>query len=255
MRLITWNVNGLRAHLKKGAWDWSAKQKADAICYQEIKARPDQLTKAQQALFDDYQVAWNPAERPGYSGVATITAAEPAETVGGFGVKQFDEEGRVLQTHFDDFVLLNVYFPSGTSGPHRVEYKLKFYKALLKHIDALHKAGEQIVLTGDFNTAFQEIDLARPKGNKKTSGFLPEEREMLGRYFEHGLVDTFRTLNPEKQQFTWWSQRSKTARPNNIGWRLDYFLVSEKLFPRVKLVKIHDDVVGSDHCPVELVIK
>lgn len=255
MRLITWNVNGLRAHLKKDAWNWSASQKADAICYQEIKARPDQLTKAQMALFDGYEVAWNPAERPGYSGVATIASPSPKGTENGFGVKQFDEEGRVIQTRFDDFILLNVYFPSGTSGPHRVEFKLKFYKALLKHIDSLHKAGDRVVLTGDFNTAFQEIDLARPKGNKKTSGFLPEEREMLGRYFDHGLVDTFRTLNPEKQQFTWWSQRSRTARENNIGWRLDYFLVSEDLFPNVKSITIHDKVTGSDHCPVELVLK
>ncbi len=254
MRLITWNVNGLRAHLKKGAWDWSAGQKADAICYQEIKARPEQHTKAQHAMFDGYQVAWNPAERPGYSGVATFSAKAPKETEIGFGVKKFDEEGRVIQTRFDDIILLNVYFPSGTSGAHRVEFKLEFYKSLLKHIDKLQKAGDQIVLAGDFNTAFKEIDLARPKQNQKTSGFLPEEREMLGRYFEHGLVDTFRSSNPDKEQFTWWSQRSRTARANNIGWRLDYFLVSEAPLPRVKSITIQNKVEGSDHCPVELVL-
>lgn len=255
MRLITWNVNGLRAHLNKNAWDWAAKQRADVICYQEIKARPDQLTKAQHALFEGYAAAWNPAERPGYSGVLTLTAANARENTIGLGLQKFDTEGRVIQTRLDDFLLLNVYFPSGTSGRHRVDFKLEFYEALLNYLDKLHKAGEKIVLTGDFNTAYAEMDLARPKQNQNTSGFLPEEREMLGRYFEHGFVDTFRALHPDKEQYTWWSLRSKAARPNNIGWRLDYFLVSEDLFPRVKSVLIHDKVQGSDHCPVELELK
>lgn len=255
MKIIAWNVNGLRAHLKKEAWSWSAKQKADAICYQEIKARPDQLTKAQHALFEGYEVAWNPAERPGYSGVATFASAPVKETTIGFGPKKFDEEGRVIQTRFEDFILFNVYFPSGTSGRHRVDYKLEFYEALLKHLDALHKQGEKIVICGDYNTAFTEMDLARPKGNEKNSGFLPEEREMLGRYFDHGLVDAFRSLNPDTVQYTWWTARSKTARANNIGWRIDYFLVSEALMPKVKAVTIHDKVVGSDHCPLELELK
>jgi exodeoxyribonuclease-3 len=255
MKIITWNVNGLRAHLKKDAWAWSAKQKADAICYQEIKARPDQLTNAQMALFDGLEVAWNPAEKPGYSGVATFASAPVLENTIGFGQPKFDAEGRVLQTKFKDFTLLNVYFPSGTSGAHRVEYKLEFYAALLDHIDAMHKKGEKLVICGDYNTAFTEMDLARPKDNKKNSGFMPEEREMLGRYFEHGLVDVFRNKNPEKVQYSWWTVRSKTARPNNIGWRLDYFLVSESLMPQVKSITIHDQVQGSDHCPVELVLK
>lgn len=255
MKLITWNVNGLRAHLKKDAWSWSAKQKADAICYQEIKARPDQLTKAQHALFEGYEVAWNPAERPGYSGVATFTSAPVEESTIGFGQPKFDEEGRVIQTKFKDFTLFNIYFPSGTSGRHRVDYKMEFYEALLGHFDALHKKSEKLVVCGDYNTAYTEMDLARPKDNQKNSGFLPEEREMLGRYFEHGFVDTFRHFNPEKVQYTWWTARSKTARANNIGWRLDYFLVSEALLPSVKNITIHDKVEGSDHCPVELVLK
>ncbi|MQC26082.1 MAG: exodeoxyribonuclease III [Chloroflexi bacterium] len=254
MRIITWNVNGLRAHLKKEAWEWSAKQKADAICYQEIKSRPDQLTQAQHDLFGDHDVAWNPAERPGYSGVATFTRPASKETIIGFGNSKFDEEGRVIQTRFDDFILFNVYFPSGTSGRHRVDYKLEFYEALLKYLNKLHSKGEKIVVTGDYNTAFTEMDLARPKDNEKNSGFLPEEREMLGRYFDNGFVDAFRSLHPDKVQYTWWTARSKSARENNIGWRIDYFLVSEALMPRVKSITIHDQVQGSDHCPLELVL-
>lgn len=255
MKLITWNVNGLRAHLRKDAWAWPASQNADAICYQEIKARPDQLTQAQLELFAGYDVSWNPAERPGYSGVATFHR-QPANDVNlGFGVDRFDMEGRVIQSRFKDFMLFNIYFPSGTSGRARVDFKLEFYEEFLGYLDNLYNKGEKLILCGDFNTAFTEMDLARPKENVNTSGFLPEEREMLGRYFEAGFVDAFRTLHPEAVQYTWWTARSRTARENNIGWRIDYFLVSEALMPRVKSVTIHDRVHGSDHCPMELELR
>jgi exodeoxyribonuclease-3 len=254
MRLITWNVNGLRAHLGKGAWAWVAAQKPDVVCHQEIKSKPEQLSAEQLATFKGYEPVWNPAERPGYSGVVTLFAKKARPTTIGFSQPRYDIEGRVLQTEFDDFTLLNVYFPSGTSGMERVAFKLEFYEALLKHINKLHKAGKSIVLTGDFNTAYAEIDLARPKENKKTSGFMPEERAMLGRYFDAGLVDSFRTLNPDAVQYTWWSVRAG-ARPKNIGWRLDYFLVSKDFFKQVKAVTIFDQVPGSDHCPVMLEIK
>lgn len=253
MRLITWNVNGLRAHINKGAWEWSAKQKADVICYQEIKAKPEQLTASQMESFDDYQQAWNPAEKLGYSGVATFSKEAALNITIGMGKPKFDVEGRVLETDFGDFTLFNVYFPSGQKGPERVKYKLSFYRALLKRIDALHAAGKQVIVCGDYNTAFTEIDLARPKTNKKTSGFLPEEREMLGTYFKHGLVDTYRAFHPEEIKYTWWSLRSG-ARVTNVGWRLDYFLASEDLMSKIKSVEIRDQVEGSDHCPVELVI-
>lgn len=255
MKIITWNVNGLRAHLKKDAWTWPASQKADAICYQEIKARPDQLTQAQHEQFDGYDVAWNPAERPGYSGVATFHRQPASDVNLGFGADRFDVEGRVIQSKFKDFTLFNIYFPSGTSGRHRVDYKLEFYEELLGYLNKLHKSGEKIVICGDFNTAFTEMDLARPKDNEKNSGFLPEERAMLGRYFEAGFVDAFRAQYPDKVQYTWWTARSKSARENNIGWRIDYFLVSEALMPNVKAVTIHDQVEGSDHCPLELELK
>jgi exodeoxyribonuclease-3 len=255
MKLISWNVNGLRSHMKKGAWKWIRAQKPDVICLQELKAKPEQLTEAQMKTFQGYTVVWNPAERPGYSGVATMVSSKTKEATVGFGVPKFDIEGRVIQTRFDDFVLLNVYFPSGTTGMVRVKFKLEFYEALLKHINKLHAAGDKIIITGDFNTAHNEIDLARPKENQKTSGFMPEERAMLGRYFEADLVDTFRTLYPDKQQFSWWTSRFATARKNNIGWRIDYFLVSKNLFPKVKAVTIFDKVQGSDHCPVMLELK
>jgi len=255
MKLVSWNVNGLRSHMKKGAWKWIRAQKPDVICLQELKAKPEQLTAAQMKNFDGYTVVWNPAERPGYSGVATMVSAKTKEDTIGFGVPKFDVEGRVIQTRFDDFVLLNVYFPSGTTGMVRVKFKLEFYEALLEYLNKLHRAGDKIVLTGDFNTAHNEIDLARPKENQKTSGFMPEERAMLTRYFEGGFVDSFRALNPDKQQFSWWTSRFPAARKNNIGWRIDYFLVSKDLFPKVKSVTIFDKVTGSDHCPVMLELK
>jgi exodeoxyribonuclease-3 len=255
MKLISWNVNGLRAHLKKDSWAWIHKQKPDVICLQEIKSKPEQLSDAQMETFKGYTVAWNPAERPGYSGVATMVSKHSKEDIIGFGVPKFDVEGRVIQTRFDDFTLLNVYFPSGTTGMQRVTFKLEFYEALLKHIKKLHKAGENLILTGDFNTAYAEIDLARPKDNQKTSGFMPEERAMLGSYFEAGLVDSFRHLYPDKQQFSWWTARFPSARLNNIGWRLDYFLVSQPLLKKVKDVTIFSEVTGSDHCPVMLELK
>ncbi len=254
MKLITWNVNGLRALLKKGGWDWIAKQGADVVCHQEIKVMPEQLSDEQKQAFNGYDVVWNSAEKPGYSGVATFTK-KSREAAIGFGQSKFDSEGRVIQTHFDDFELLNIYFPSGTSGMHRVEFKLEFYDAMLEHIGKLRKSGKSVVMCGDFNTAHNEIDLARPKDNQKTSGFMPEERASLGSYFDSGLVDCFRKLNPDKVQYTWWSQRSPTARANNIGWRIDYWLVSEDLMPRVKSVTAFDQVTGSDHCPLVLELK
>lgn len=258
MKIVSWNVNGLRSHMKpeKASWKWIKAQKPDVICLQELKAKPEQLTDAQMETFKGYTVVWNPAEKPGYSGVATMVAKKTKEDIIGFGVPKFDKEGRVIQTRFDDFVLLNIYFPSGTTGMVRVKFKLEFYEALLKHINKLHKAGENLVMTGDFNTAHMDIDLARPKQNERTSGFMPEERAMLSRFFdEAGMVDIFRTLNPEKQQFTWWTQRFPTARQNNIGWRIDYFLASKPFFKRVKDITIFDKVKGSDHCPSMLELK
>jgi exodeoxyribonuclease-3 len=254
MRITTWNVNGLRALLRKDGWDWIQDYDPDVICFQEIKAREDQLTEDQLALFHPYRAVWNPAERPGYSGVLTLVKDTAHTTTLGLGIDQFDSEGRVIQTHFEDFTLFNIYFPNGGRDHKRVPFKLDFYAALLDICDEMHARGEKIVLCGDVNTAHQEIDLKNPKSNKKTTGFLPEERAWISKYLDHGFVDVFRQLYPEKEQYTWWTYISN-ARARNVGWRLDYFLVSAGLVPQVQDVITHDVIMGSDHCPVTLVLK
>lgn len=253
MNIITWNVNGIRAALGKGALDWGFGRQPDFLCLQEVKARPEQLNEEQRGKLK-LHFAWNPAERAGYSGVATFYKNKPDKIELGMGEPKFDLEGRVVQTVQAGFRLFNVYFPSGTRGHERVDYKLAFYAHLLKACDALHVKGERLVITGDFNTAHQPIDLKYPKENQKTSGFLPEEREWVQKFLDRGFVDVFRHLYPEKIQYTWWTSRLN-ARERGIGWRLDYFLVSASLLPRVKDVIIHDEVKGSDHCPVELVLE
>lgn len=255
MRITTWNINGLRAGLNKGVWDWIGAEGIDVVCLQEIKARPDQLTKAQHETLSSHHWAWNPAERPGYSGVATGLAPvlKDTPTTNGFGVEEFDREGRVIQSDHGDLVLFNIYFPNGSRDHTRVPYKLDFYARLLDLCDSLHASGKSIILTGDFNTCHQEIDLANPKSNQKTTGFMPEERAWIDTYLSHGFVDAWRSLYPVRVQYTWWSMVTR-ARERNVGWRLDYYLVSEALMPRVRDVVIHDEVPGSDHCPVSLMI-
>ncbi|MCC7118921.1 MAG: exodeoxyribonuclease III [Anaerolineales bacterium] len=252
MKMISWNVNGIRAGLNKQTLDWAFAQNADAICLQEVKARPEQLSAEQRARLH-LPFVWNPAERAGYSGVATFYKDKPDEIKLGMDEPRFDVEGRIVQTRWGNLRLLNIYFPSGSRGHERVGYKLAFYERLLKELDALQKRGERVVLTGDFNTAHQPMDLKNAKQNKNTSGFLPEEREWFQKYLEQGFVDAFRALYPDKIQYTWWTQILK-ARERGVGWRLDYFLVSENLFPQVKDVIIHDQVLGSDHCPIELIL-
>jgi exodeoxyribonuclease III len=253
VKIITWNVNGIRAALNKGALDWAWNQDPDLLCLQEVKARPDQLTETQaRSLRLPY--LWNPAERPGYSGVATFHKQQPLDFQLGMGESKFDVEGRVISTLQAGFRLFNIYFPSGQRGKERVDYKLGFYAYLLKICDRLHKKGESLVLTGDFNTAHQPIDLKNPKTNQKTSGFLPEEREWVQKFLDHGFVDIYRKLYPEKVQYTWWTN-IMNARERGVGWRIDYFLVSEALLNRVEDVIIHDAVRGSDHCPVELILR
>jgi exodeoxyribonuclease III len=222
---------------------------------QEIKSRPEQLTPEQHQILGSYpSIIWNPAERPGYSGVATFLKEQPLEVVLGMQSPEFDNEGRIIQTRFPDFRLFNIYFPNGGEENARVPFKLDFYARLLELCDSLHAAGEKIIITGDFNTAHQEIDLKNPKANEKSTGFLPEERVWVTRYLEHGFIDAYRHLYPERVQYTWWTYRFN-ARAKNVGWRLDYFLVSESLMPQVEDVIVHDEVMGSDHCPVTLVLR
>jgi exodeoxyribonuclease-3 len=252
VKIITWNVNGLRAALKKDALNAVLSLTPDLLCLQEIKTRPEQLTE-QQRNIPGYHIIWNPAERPGYSGVATFVRETPLEFELGMLAPHFDIEGRAIRTRHPDFLLYNIYFPSGQRGWERVDYKLRFYAHLLDTCDILHAAGENIIITGDFNTAHTPIDLKYPRQNVRTSGFLPEEREWVQKFLDHGFVDVYRSLYPERQQYTWWTYRLN-ARQRGIGWRLDYYLVSKSLVSRVKDVIIHDEIHGSDHCPVELTI-
>jgi exodeoxyribonuclease-3 len=252
MKIITWNVNGLRAVIAKEALRWAWEQQPDVLCLQEIKVRPEQLKEAQRD-FSGYEVIWNPAERLGYSGVATFLR-NPCQAVElGLNLPHFDVEGRVISTLHPGFRLFNVYFPSGQRGRERVDYKLEFYAHLLALCNRFQAHGENLIVTGDFNTAHMPIDLKNARQNQRTSGFLPEERAWVQNYLDHGFVDVYRHLYPDRVQYTWWANHSM-ARERRVGWRLDYFLVSRDLVPRVKDVIIHEDVRGSDHCPVELTL-
>lgn len=251
MKLISWNVNGIRAVTRKGFLDWLARESPDILCVQETKAQPDQLTPELRRP-SGHHAYWHSARRKGYSGVATFSKTEPLRVEAGFGIEEFDVEGRVLMTEHPDFKLFNVYFPNGKRNHERLDYKLRFYAAFLDHCDALLAQGERLIVCGDVNTAHREIDLARPKQNEKTSGFLPEEREWIDRYLAHGFVDAFRAFHPdEPEQYTWWSYITN-ARARNVGWRIDYHLVSENLVPAVTGASILPGVTGSDHCPITL---
>jgi exodeoxyribonuclease-3 len=253
VKITTWNVNGLRAVFGKNAWKPVRAMDPDVACLQEIKTRPEQLSPEQLQQFDSFQVHWNPAQRPGYSGVATLLREPPQAVTMGLGIPEFDAEGRMICTRHPGFLLYNIYFPNGQRGQDRVDFKLGFYAKLLDLCDRLHASGEKIILCGDFNTAHNEIDLANPKANEKTSGFLPEERLWIDYYLQHGFVDAYRKLYPDRVQYTWWTYITN-ARSRNVGWRLDFFMVSEGLMPRVKDVVIHDQIMGSDHCPVSIFI-
>ncbi len=253
MKLLTWNVNGLRACLNKGLLDFLEAEQPDVVCLQEVRARPEQLEpKLAGRLHALYPVqVWNPAQRPGYSGVTTLLRAAPLEARLGLGHAASDGEGRVVVTRHPGFLLFNVYFPNGGRDLERVPYKLDFYACLLDLCDGLHAAGENLIICGDFNTCHREIDLCNARQNVKHTGFLPEERAWIDRYLERGLIDIYRQRYPERAQYTWWAQYS-AARARNVGWRLDYFLISAGLLDQVQEAVIHDDIPGSDHCPVSL---
>jgi exodeoxyribonuclease-3 len=252
MKISTWNVNGIRSAINKGLSTWMRADNSDVFCFQEIKANQDQVPTVFEDL-SEYGRHWNSALRAGYSGVATFTRISPLEVNFGMGISQFDCEGRLIRIKFPGFYIYNVYFPNGKRSLERVGYKLEFYARLLEECDELLKAGENIVITGDFNTAHSEIDLANPKENINYSGFLPEERAWIDIYLSHGFVDAYREFYPTRVQYTWWTYRTN-ARKRNIGWRLDYFLVSRGLMPAISDVIICDEIPGSDHCPVSLII-
>jgi exodeoxyribonuclease-3 len=201
-----------------------------------------------------YHIFWNPAEKKGYSGVVTYTKEKPLQIKTGFGIKRFDNEGRIMMTEYPDFVLFNVYFPNGKKNRDRLDFKLDFYDTFLGFTDNLKAEGKNIVVCGDFNTAHKEIDLARPKENEKVSGFLPIERAWIDTFIDHGYVDTFRHFNKEKDQYSWWDVKTR-ARERNVGWRIDYFFVNKEFLPNVKNAFIMQEVMGSDHCPIGIEIR
>ncbi len=253
MRLVSFNVNGIRAITKKGFFDWVNNDSPDVLCLQETKARPDQLTEdiLKPAGYHSY---WASAEKKGYSGVAVYSKREPVAVDVGLGVPEFDAEGRTLVLDFDDFLLYNIYYPNGGAGNKRVPFKMRFYDAFLEHVEERRQAGRHIVVCGDVNTAHTEIDLARPKANERTTGFLPEEREWVSTFLNTGYVDTFRHFDSSPDNYTWWDYKTR-ARDRNIGWRIDYFFINQEFLPRLTSAFILKDVMGSDHCPVGIEIK
>ncbi len=253
-KLISWNVNGIRAAIRKGFLEWFDQADADVLALQEVKAMRDQV-EHDLPFADTFHIAWNAAEKKGYSGVATFSKQAPTSSTNGFGIDHFDNEGRVIVSEFPEFTLLNIYFPNGQRDHGRLHYKMDFYDATLDYCEALRKKGKKIIVCGDVNTAHHPIDLRNPKSNEKTSGFLPIERAWIDKFIDHGYVDVFRQRHPnEPDHYTWWTYRLN-ARERNIGWRIDYFFVTEDLLDNVRDAYILKDVMGSDHCPIGLELK
>ncbi|MBN2830150.1 MAG: exodeoxyribonuclease III [Candidatus Cloacimonetes bacterium] len=253
MIIWSWNVNGLRAVMKKDFLEIIRKYNPDIFCLQETKLQKDQIPEELDEL-TEYCSHWDFAEKKGYSGVATFSKLKPISTTTSINAPEFETEGRIIATEFDDFTLFNIYFPNGQQGDERLDYKLRFYDRVLEVMLEYKETGRNIVVCGDYNTAHKPIDLARPKQNENYSGFLPIERAWLDNIVAHGFVDTFRHFDPRPEQYSWWSYRLK-ARENNTGWRIDYFFVNEEFLPRVKNAYILQEVEGSDHCPVVLEIE
>ncbi len=255
MRILSWNVNGLRACEKKGFSQWLTDCGADIVALQEVRALPEQLPTRLQAP-EGWHVNWAPAERKGYSGVALFSRAAPDRIVTSLDEERFDLEGRLQIASFGRLVIANGYFPNGNGRDRdnsRIPYKLDFYRALEARLSALRRSGRRVLVMGDFNTAHKAIDLARPKSNVKTSGFRPEERAELDRWIEAGWVDTFRAFETGEGHYSWWSQRFG-VRERNVGWRIDYVLASKAAMRFVREGTIHPQVQGSDHCPVGVLV-
>lgn len=248
MRIVTYNINGLRSAIKKGFLDWMKAENADIICLQEIKAEKENVDFAAiEAL--GYDTYWFSAEKKGYSGVAIFTKRRPDGVFYGNGIMQSDAEGRVLRADFGEVTLINAYFPSGTTGEIRQTYKYQWLDEFYEYLRELRKTRPKLIIVGDYNIAHKEIDIHNPKGNKKTSGFLPEERAWMDKFYENDYVDTFRCFHQDPHHYTWWSARFPSVREQNKGWRIDYITVTEPLRAALKGAGIMPDVKHSDHCP------
>lgn len=253
LRILSWNVNGIRAIYKKGFFEWLMTDKPDILCIQETKASEEQLPDDLRNI-QEYHTFYVSAEKKGYSGVALLSKEEPRRIEPGWGVDAFDREGRVLVAEYGDFLLMNIYFPNGKASPERLKYKMDFYESFLEYADGLKNQGKKLIICGDVNTAHKEIDLARPKENATVSGFLPEERAWIDKLLSHGYIDTFRMFEEGGGHYSWWDYKTR-ARERNVGWRIDYFLVSENLKNQIRYAFILSDVMGSDHCPIGIELK
>jgi len=250
MKIISYNVNGIRAALKKDFVAWLQQENPDIICLQETKANKEQV---ETNLISDlgYHLYWFSAQKKGYSGVAIFSKQKPDRVVEGIGIEKYDFEGRMIRADFGDFTLINSYFPSGTTGTVRQDFKMEYLADVQKFIDNLKKERPNILLCGDYNICHKPIDISKPENKKGVSGFLPEEREWVTNFIESGFIDSFRMFDQSPEKYTWWSYRAG-SRAKNLGWRIDYHMVSEPLRSKIKDAKILSDVVHSDHCPISL---
>ncbi len=254
MKIVSWNVNGVRAAAEKGFFEFLKSESPDIICLQETKISEHQIPE-ELAYPEGYKTIWSTAKRRGYSGTCTMFKKDPLSFKTGFGIQAYDDEGRVVETEHENFYIFNVYFPNGQKDEERLKYKLDFYKDFLEYTLDIHKkTGKEIIILGDFNTAHREIDLKNPRENENYSGFLKIEREWIDRYLEAGYVDVFRHFYPDlADAYTWWTYRFN-ARSRNVGWRIDYFMCTEKLIGKIRETKILKDVMGSDHCPISMIV-
>lgn len=251
--IYSFNVNGIRAIHKKGFLEWINNANPDILCLQETKAQKEQLPE-ELINIKGYKSYWHSAEKKGYSGVAIYAKKEPENIIYGIGNNLFDIEGRAIFIEYDKFILANAYFPNGGRGPERVDYKLKFYDELFFFLEKNYRDRKGVIVVGDYNTAHKEIDLARPKENEKNTGFLPEERQWIDKIINLGYVDIFRKFNKEPEQYTYWDMFTR-ARERNVGWRIDYFMVSNDIEKFITKAQIHSDIFGSDHCPISIELK
>ncbi|MFT7380223.1 MAG: exodeoxyribonuclease-3 [Roseivirga sp.] len=253
MKIISYNVNGIRAAMNKDFVGWLKSENPDILCLQELKALPEQV---ETSFFEDlgYHLYWEPAEKKGYSGVAIFTKVKPLHVEYGCGNPLYDSEGRVIRADYENFSVMSVYMPSGTSGDIRQDFKYQWLDFFFEYVREIKKSHPHLIISGDYNIAHKPIDIHNPVANKNSSGFLPEEREWLTKYIESGFVDSFREFNPLPHEYSWWSYRAN-SRANNKGWRIDYHMVTEEMKARLTGASIFNQAIHSDHCPILVEIR